>query len=86
MKVETKTATPVEITVSDAEEVRLTVMIGIAKMGGSLVLFIDDQKVLGQGAINQLDLGIGSKLKGRTLAVTTNILDSNTAPRMRASH
>ena len=68
---ETLTLTP-----DDNADVFLTITIGNAQIGGSSVKFNNSPNV-GKGDIENLKLGKGSDLVGKTLEVTTNILDSN---------
>jgi len=77
MSLKIKTQNPVDITVSDASVVKLTVIVGNAQIGGSIVQFDGDPKILAKGGVNGLPLGQGINLKGKKLLVTTNVLDSN---------
>ena len=87
MSVKIKHEIQADIAVSDADDIELTVIIGNAKMGGSLVRFADKPTViLAQGDVTCLSLGKGQSLRGKVLAVTTNILDSNSAPKILAQH
>ncbi len=67
----------VELTVVKKQHVLLTITIGNAQIGGNVVRFNNAQEALGKGEIENLDLGLGSDLIGKTLKVTTNILDVN---------
>jgi hypothetical protein len=79
MSIKTKIQNPVDITVSDTELVKLSVTIGNAQIGGSIVQFDGDPKVLAKGDVDGLSLGQGIELRGKKLLVTTNVLDSNTS-------
>lgn len=79
MKVKTKTQAPADIAVSDADNISLTINIGDAQIGGSVVQFSGSPNPIGKGEIAALALGTGAALKGKTLNVTTNILDVNKA-------
>lgn len=68
----------VNLTVNQNENVSLTVTIGNAQIGGNFIRFKNSQTVLAKGEVKNLDLGKGSDLIGKTLKVTTNILDANT--------
>lgn len=57
-------------------EVFLTITIGNAQIGGSIVKF-DNSPNIGKGEIQNLDLGKASELVGKVLKVSTNILDVN---------
>ncbi|MDO3627580.1 hypothetical protein [Mucilaginibacter sp. BT774] len=79
MNVKTKIADPVDIAVSDEDEVKLTVVIGNAQNGGSIVRFDGNPKIIAKGQVEGLALGQGGQLKGKKLLVTTNVLDHNPA-------
>ena len=79
MDVKTKIQPPVNITVSDTDEVKLTVIVGNAQREGSIVRFDDDPKIIAKGDVDRLALGQGVNLKGKKLLVTTNVLDRNPA-------
>ena len=59
------------------ENVFLTITIGNAQIGGNFVKFKNSQDALAKGEVQNLNLGLGSSLIGKTLKVTTNILDAN---------
>lgn len=57
----------------------LTVTIGNAQLGASIVTIKGDTNIIAKGDITKLDLGASSDLKGKTLNVLTNTLDTNVA-------
>lgn len=59
------------------EQVFLTITIGNAQIGGSVVKFKGSSTIIGKGEIKNLKLGSGMDLSGRALKVATNILDVN---------
>lgn len=59
--------------------VYLTVTIGNAQIGGTLVRWKNSATNLGKGIITNLNLGSGSQIKGQTLELFTNIIDVNPA-------
>jgi hypothetical protein len=60
----------------------LTVTIGNAQIGGSVVFFkATPTVVIAKGEISKLPLGTGNQLKTKVLTVVTNILDSNISSR-----
>lgn len=66
-----------ELTVGGTENVFLTVTIGNAQIGGNVARFKNSSVILAKGEITNLDLGPGADLCGKTLKVTTNVLDVN---------
>jgi hypothetical protein len=67
----------VALSVIKKQNILLTITIGNAQIGGNVVRFKNASGILGKGEIQNLDLGLGSDLIGKTLKVTTNILDVN---------
>ena len=64
--------------VDQALDVILTITIGNAQIGGSVVYFKDAAgNIIGKGDISKLSIGSGNQLKGLVLSIDTNILDSN---------
>jgi hypothetical protein len=59
------------------QNVFLTITIGNAQIGGSVVRFKNSPTIIGKGEIKNLSLGLGSGLIGKVLKVTTNVLDVN---------
>lgn len=59
-------------------DVLLTITIGNAQIGGNIVKWKQDNDMLGKGEVKNLNLGKGSDIIGKTLEITTNILDVNT--------
>lgn len=58
-------------------DVLLTITVGNAQIGGSIVKWVDENTILKKGAIVNLNLGKGSEIIGKVLEITTNILDVN---------
>lgn len=56
-------------------DVYLTITIGNAQIGGTVVKYEDN--ILAKGKIKNLNLGRGSALSGRTILSYTNVLDVN---------
>ncbi len=67
----------VDLKVSRNENIMLTVTIGNAQIGASVMRLKGSSEVIAKGEIENLDLGMGSDLVGKTLKITTNILDMN---------
>ena len=59
------------------DDVLLTITIGNAQIGGSVVKLKNTATVLAKGEIQNLKLGKKADLQGKTLTITTNILDAN---------
>jgi len=76
MAIKTKTNTPVNITVSQAEVI-LSIIIGNAQIGGSQVKFQNEAAILIKGEVKGFSLGPGTGLKNKTLEIITNVLDVN---------
>jgi len=66
----------VNLKISRNERIFLTITIGNAQIGGNFLRF-KNSDVLAKGEIKNFDLGEGSNLVGKTLKITTNILDTN---------
>lgn len=66
----------VDLTPGSNSDIFLTITVGNAQIGGSIVRF-GDSSIIGKGEIENLNLGKGSELFGKTLQVMTNILDVN---------
>ncbi len=65
---------------TSTKNVTLTIVIGNAQIGGNYIIFENDPgTIVAKGDVSNLDLGNGAALIGKTLVVTTNILDSNTS-------
>ncbi|MES2484342.1 MAG: hypothetical protein V4581_00100 [Bacteroidota bacterium] len=58
-------------------KVYLTITIGNAQIGGTLVKWNDTDGNLGKGIIQNLYLGYGHEISGRNLDLFTNIIDVN---------
>ncbi|MCW3466921.1 hypothetical protein [Chitinophaga nivalis] len=67
-----------DLTVIPASEVSLTITIGNAQIGASVVRSDANEQIIAKGDIRNLKLGKAEDIRGKTLKVTTNILDSNT--------
>ena len=76
MKVKKRTET-VQLKADGTDDVILTITIGNAQIGASLVRFKNNPDLLGKGEIHNLNLGSKAALAGKTVTVTTNILDAN---------
>jgi hypothetical protein len=72
-----KRSETVNLKVQKDEKVLLTITIGNAQIGGNFIKFKNSSDVLAKGEVQNLDLGTGSGLIGKTLKITTNILDAN---------
>ena len=77
MAVKKLVKTNLAIHVALREWIYFTISIGNAQIGGSVVRWKGDKEMLAKGEITNLDLGPGESIKGKTLKVTTNILDVN---------
>jgi hypothetical protein len=53
--------------------VRLSVSVGERQFGSSMAFL--DEKMLGNGEIDELDVGDGDKIEGKTLAIYTLVTD-----------
>lgn len=60
-------------------QIYLTVTIGNAQIGGNVVRWKGNPNILAKGEIKNLNLGLGMDIKGKTLKITTNVLDVNEA-------
>lgn len=70
---------PVDVQLPADTEIFLTILIGYAQMGASLVKFKDVADPLAKGTITHLQLGNSEALRGRTLMITSKVLDANDA-------
>jgi len=61
------------------ESIFLTVSIGNAQIGGSVARWKNNSNILAKGEIKNLNLGLGMDVTGKTLKLTTNVLDVNEA-------
>lgn len=77
MSIKRRTESPQTIQLGSASRVFLTVTIGNAQIGGSVVQFKDAGQPLSKGTIVDLDLGPSGELANRTLLVQTSVIDSN---------
>lgn len=76
MKVKKRTES-VKMVADGTDTVILTITIGNAQIGGSVVKNKTTSTIIGKGEIQNLTLGTKAELKGKTITVTTNILDAN---------
>lgn len=76
MKVKKRTES-VSLAADGTGDVLLTITIGNAQIGGSVVKIKNTSTILGKGEIANLRIGTKADLKGKTITVITNILDAN---------
>lgn len=79
MAIKKRTEPPADIFVRSYQTVFISVNIGNAQIGGSVLKFKNTTDVFERGKIKNLKLGKGEDLVGRTLKITTNVLDSNSS-------
>ena len=79
MPVAKRTEALKNIQVQPGEVVSLSIIIGNAQIGSSSVKFKFTSGVLAKGEINNLVIGKGSDIIGKTLRIATRVLDANTA-------
>ena len=77
MAVKKITKTDISVKVNLETPILLTVTIGNAQIGGSVARWKNNQNILAKGEIKNLNLGLGFDIKGKTLKITTNVLDVN---------
>lgn len=77
MSIKKREEPTVELHVKPSDDVRLSIEVGNAQIGGSILRFHDGKEIIAKGAINDVMIGDGAHLMGKTLQVTTNVLDSN---------
>jgi hypothetical protein len=77
MSVKTKNGAYTIQVVDTSKTVILTIEIGNAQIGGSGLNWTGSTDSLGKGEITGLNLGKGSDVKGKSLDLFTNVLDSN---------
>lgn len=77
MNVKKRTEPPQDIPLGTASKVLLTITIGNAQIGGSVVQFQNATQPLAKGQITDQDLGPVTTLPGQPLLIRTNVLDSN---------
>ena len=70
---------PVTISLRKTKMVAMTIKIGNAQIGGSILQFEGDAEPFEKGRVKDVEIGKGAALDGRRLQVETNVLDSNTA-------
>ncbi len=86
MSVKRRTEEVKEIKVNEAEEIRLSVVIGNGHIGSSTVKFRFVSDILGQGEITDLLIGKGSAIIGRTLRVATRVLIASPNKKIVITH
>src|SRR2546423_12161670 len=74
---ETRRENPFEVMVQPDQNVLFTVSFENDQIGNSIVLFKEKPHLLGEGAINLLDLGPSDFLIGKSLLVATNVIAAN---------
>src|SRR5688500_10811571 len=79
MQIRERILPPVTIKLRKSKMVDITIKIGNAQIGGSILQFEGDEEPLAKGRIKEVELGKGSTLAGKQLEIETNVLDSNTA-------
>ncbi len=79
MKIKELIIPPVTINLRKSKMVAITIKIGNAQIGGSILQFDGDDEPFAKGRIKEVELGKGSTLTGKQLEIETNVLDSNTA-------
>ena len=79
MKIKERTMPLVTIRLRKTKMVAMTIKIGNAQIGGSILQFEGDADPWEKGRIKDVELGKGAALDDRKLQVETNVLDSNTA-------
>jgi hypothetical protein len=77
MSIKKREEPAVELHVHPSDDVRLSIEVGNAQIGGSIIRFDDGKDIIAKGEINDIMLGDGAHLVGKTIRVTTNVLDSN---------
>lgn len=78
MTIKTKSQV-IDLALTLTGRVVFSVTVGNGQIGSSLVTFNDDPAVIAKGVVTNLDLGPAAALKGKTLHVVTNVLDTNNA-------
>lgn len=79
MAIKKRKEQPADIFVRSYQTVFITVNIGNAQIGGSVLKFKKSPDVFAKGKIRNLKIGKGEDLVGKTLKITTNVLDSNSS-------
>lgn len=79
MTIKKRKKPPADIFVRSYQTVFITVNIGNAQIGGSVLKFKHSTDVFAKGKINNFKIGKGEDLVGKTLKITTNVLDSNSS-------
>lgn len=59
------------------QRVFLTVSIGNAQIGGSVVRWKNKPGIIAKGEVTNLELGLGEEIRGKIVRITTNVLDVN---------
>src|SRR5688572_26359924 len=79
MPVQKRTEDIQELRLKDGKNLFLTVIIGNAQIGASVVKFKGSSDILAKGEIVQLDIGNAADIAGKKLRVVTRVLDANEA-------
>ena len=79
MAIKKRTEPPADLFVQAGDTIFLTIDIGNAQIGGSILKFEDEPTVFEKGKIKNLETGRADDLIGRTLKITSNVLDSNSS-------
>jgi beta-lactam-binding protein with PASTA domain len=79
MPVAKRTEPTKSIRVKAGDSILLSIIIGNAQIGSSSVKFKYNSTILAKGEINDLLIGTGADIRGKTLRVATRVLDANTA-------
>lgn len=77
MAVKKLVKTNLVVKVGQKERIYFTISIGNAQVGGSVVRWKNSQEMLAKGEVTNLDLGLGEAIRGKTIRITTNVLDVN---------
>ncbi|MBS1563330.1 MAG: hypothetical protein JST39_03025 [Bacteroidetes bacterium] len=67
----------VKLAADGTDDVLVTITIGNAQIGASIVKNKSTGDILAKGEIQNLKLGSKKDLQGKTITITTNILDTN---------
>ena len=77
MAIKKRIEPPVNLRVNKNNDVLLTITIGNAQVGGSVVRYKGASEPIGKGEIKNLNLGNGGVINGKILKITTNVVDVN---------
>lgn len=79
MAIKKRKEPPADIFLRSHQTVFITVNLGNAQIGGSVLKFKNSSEVFAKGKIKNVRIGKGEDLVGTTLKITTNVLDSNSS-------